>query len=407
MFPLNSLSTAGPVASLADIASQYEVLHFYDGPVLFTGVNAVGSRVLGSLLERDSAAQIARFMHVLVPPHQFAAFLRRSVSYLEILTEAESIFVVDRAYDSSTQAVYVGKLADIPASRRPLANSFCPPREVEGSLEYVSVLDGPKTSQHRADAGTVSVLTGSVTRMLKEAVRSIYPKEMFDVDIALKAASFDITFSIQMSDTFVYESYRQYVQLYLDFCINRFHAEATKIAHAPIAEAPFFEKLKEIRNAASHSEPDDGASLVSSIARSMRGLDEIGQLLNQQLTSVTLYTPDMTLVGVIDKTTSSLQEIALDAFDAASQDVTVDATEKTYEIFVYSLNKESRKGSAYVLTDSAKTMPRARIEIQGTESLDESPYTTSIDKSVRITAHGIATKKNGAVVKLLISSATL
>jgi hypothetical protein len=70
-------------ADAALIDRGYEDLLLYDFPVLFTGMNRLNERVVGSLVENVKSFE--SYLHSIVDEKLFIGFLRREISYLELL----------------------------------------------------------------------------------------------------------------------------------------------------------------------------------------------------------------------------------------------------------------------------------------------------------------------------------
>jgi hypothetical protein len=117
------------------IADNYAVLHFDDDPILFSGTNRYGNRIIGSLVDHDDDNRIARFFHVIVDSRTHFDFINQKITYLHILKNSKLIYAVDRSYDEKTQMLYHLEFDQIPFQYIPLEGSFCPKQNLKYGLK--------------------------------------------------------------------------------------------------------------------------------------------------------------------------------------------------------------------------------------------------------------------------------
>jgi hypothetical protein len=101
------------------IVSEYEVLHFDEMPILFTGVNRYDSRIIGSSVEEDFDRKIARYFHVVISADDYTAFRRGRVSYRDLIDRSPAVFVIDESFDGTERTVCVIRPSEIPDEYRP------------------------------------------------------------------------------------------------------------------------------------------------------------------------------------------------------------------------------------------------------------------------------------------------
>ena len=79
--PQNKITTT----DLPIIANNYTVLHFDEFPMLFCGNNQYGNYIIGSLLCEDEEKDIFRYLHLIVKPYDFESFIKKQISYLNLI----------------------------------------------------------------------------------------------------------------------------------------------------------------------------------------------------------------------------------------------------------------------------------------------------------------------------------
>ena len=104
---------------LSIISDNYEVLHFDEFPILFTGTNIYGNTIVGSLA-CDNEDDVFRYFHVIVSLKDFAEFKNQTKSYLDLLKIAQSVFVLDKDINGNVKNTYLLPLNKIPKDYLPL-----------------------------------------------------------------------------------------------------------------------------------------------------------------------------------------------------------------------------------------------------------------------------------------------
>lgn len=105
------------------IERDYADLLFADFPVLFTGRNRAGSRILGSSVEEERATEAS--LHAEVSDETFDDFVARRISYPEALRRARSLYLIHRT-GGEPPKVWGITFSDIPEEYRPHETAFCP-----------------------------------------------------------------------------------------------------------------------------------------------------------------------------------------------------------------------------------------------------------------------------------------
>src|SRR4051812_10271375 len=85
---------------IALIDSDYDELLFHDFPILFTGRNRYGERIVGSFVDRLPDVDV--YLHSIVDEKTFSKFDNQIITYLELLKSAKLMFRLD--FDNSQNA---------------------------------------------------------------------------------------------------------------------------------------------------------------------------------------------------------------------------------------------------------------------------------------------------------------
>jgi len=420
--PLRNSGRLKATPDAALIVTDYETLHEEQEPVLFTGMNRFGARILGTFVAESIKTRTRRFLHVQVHAGDYAEFIRGKLTYLQILQKVGTAFVVDRRSGRSRRTTIVAKdIDEIPVEYLPTENSLAPPPMIQAGPEYVQKLGGRLGEQHSADPNQLSRLLESVPLLLTgpfEGMNLGY-KVRADV-VAFQEGSFEVKFAlrheVETEDFPLFPriiKYPEYAQIHLDFCMNDFTTEAPAIAQGNYFAAPRFVELVDAhrglrdRLGMPATEPSDPRPVLRTVERSTRALDEMATLIGDDLDSITLLNvADGTrmTVGILDDRSPAALQAALDLIEPITQQLTEDTQERDHDILIYALNKETRHGSAHVVSQS-KRQRRSRFAIDPSADLD--PFLESFRYSNTLRVKGTAiTNSSGQVVRLRIQGAS-
>jgi hypothetical protein len=230
---------------IALIASHEDVLLADEMPILFTGLNALNDRVLGSFHRLISGGE--RYLHVIVRAESYRQFRLRRVTYRQILESCADVFTVDRFFRGPDIAIRTVRLSDLPKTKLPSEDSFSPAEpDLASSAGFSAHLTGSKANQHRAPAETLAGILEGINSLARRAVEVLLGSRDGTAEVhALKEGSFDIQFSVvprqETMDTQIERDRRnealgQYVQL----ATERFIFESEAIGQGKSEAAPCF-----------------------------------------------------------------------------------------------------------------------------------------------------------------------
>jgi hypothetical protein len=116
----------GPTFSI-----RYQTLHYDCDPILFTGFNLSGDRVLGSLMWDDEDNGSVYNLFTLVSPEEFEKFANLEISYREILDNSKNVWISKRYNFSEIRTFYRIDLHELPEDILPTYDSFLPAKYEE------------------------------------------------------------------------------------------------------------------------------------------------------------------------------------------------------------------------------------------------------------------------------------
>ncbi|WP_437816571.1 hypothetical protein [Sorangium sp. So ce1078] len=421
MFALDPRTLVHGVDDLALIHDEYEDIHFDEMPILFTGVNRYRSRVLGSSVEEDTDAKIERHFHVLVSPDTYMAFMLRKVSYRQIMIDAGHVFVVDCAFDRSWCNVYRVETGSIPEDYMPLEDSFCPDRSLEGSYIFGASLKGKRADLHQAAPADLRVIESSLPGVVTDAIGVVQrysdAPPARPMVMGYGPGSFKLRFSVQPTGpiNLLGISESAFTLRYVDFCINRFHDEVRELGSESGEEPRHFGELldtyqKIVNFGAVHRPGDarrekDKTELLTSIRRSVDRLAELAEIVGSNFTSIELFNMMSdgaeTLICAFDRAAAHRLSAAVDVYDRLVDKADEDVSPLTYDMVVYTLNTETRRGKAHVFIGDS-LQQRVSITISGNKPLEETRFTASLDKSKRISAKARGKRVSGKLKSLRV-----
>lgn len=395
------------------ILNEYQTLHFDEVPILFTGVNKYGSRVLGSSVEDSARAKVSRFFYIVVSTEQYLGFLRRKLSYRDIIVGRGSVFVVDQSFSGELKSTYLVNLAHVPAQYIPLENSYCPVEHFRPSLTFGTVLKGKLADLHEADSADLRVVDECFPGIVQDALGSLGQARLTSRSTVQPylSGSFRIQFNVVPSGQLPLvpggmDAYKSYAALYLDFCLNHFQDEFSAAIAEGRNDAPFFQNLLGAYcTLVGSSDATVASELMASARKSVDRLNDLSTIVGGNFSSVELFNVhdgSETLVGTFDKYMAAELSQSTDRYDAlVGGGVVEDESPLDYSILIYNLNTETRRGQAYIAAGDSLT--RVRFIIKGSDPLEQTIFTSSLDKSIKIKVAAQATRVAGKLKSLKIS----
>ena len=423
MFEINSQYKVD--SSLPIIRENYQVLHFDEFPILFSGTNKFANKLIGSLAYEDYENDSFRYFIIIVDDKQYSKFFNGGVSYLNLIKECEELFIVDKDINDNVLSSYHIPLTVLPSEYLPLQNSFIPNRKIAStSLNFGFSLKGKLANLHKAFVHDINSVNQKIYSYLEESIEvlrnlsldpQIYSQPSrngsyrLNFDIELKQDPQLAIFQVDPNKVgeFV-NQYLQYIAYSLPNEIDGFFIDSPSTSKN-------FQLLQEsLANVyKSGSLPTSSTItdlLVDNINTSAHKLSEITEYLktSESFDSIEIgnyITEDFfSSIGLVDGEykSSVIEKLHPDenllVFDEKS--IVSDETPQNYRILVYKLNRYSGKAGARLYYDEENfNIVRLHID-RGDKELSNSVYTKSLDEDKVVDVRGIATKINGVYKKL-------
>ncbi|MBF0345636.1 MAG: hypothetical protein HQL06_15590 [Nitrospirae bacterium] len=399
-------------SDLALIENNYQTLLYDDEPILYTGTNKYGNRILGSSVEEDYESKIERYFHTIIDSKTYNDFLRKEISYLSIMQKGKSIFVIDKSFDSNTIQIYLINIDEIPVDYLPSVDSYCPEQELQSSFSYALKLKGKLADLHFAISKEVEKIQESFIELLQSSFNTClkyfiqkpyiwitpYSEGSFKIQFVIKLTKNKQITLIQKDDMI-----SNFVSDYLKYCLNDLPIEVDKI-FAIEEDVVQFSKLickyQNLYDTLKIKVPDEIKDiLLNSIKDSVTLLDKLTEDIGDNYTYIELSNIEMNVgndlektIGVIDSSFKHSIEKANKVIEKTSKvNEIVDDEPQEYIIHIYHLNTETGKGRAYIYNkNNDKVMSQPKIQIRDFESLEETKYTESLHLNKWINVKGVA-----------------
>jgi len=203
--------------------------------------------------------------------------------------------------------------------------------------------------------------------------------------------------------------YYEFANQYVDYCVNHFQYEGEHITSANWREtAPKFAALLDGYRASARGvgAGEHVFELLQRIRKSVDRLQDLTAIIGQNFTTVELRSVTEAgdnIIGVLDGKSAERIANSAEMYDANEGHAREDVADTEYRIIVYNLNVESRRGHAYVIEDAADSLPRVRFQVSGTEPLEGSPFTASLDRTQKIVVVGRGKYVSNKIRTLMIS----
>ena len=403
------------------INKDLKVLHFDEEPILFSGLTEFGYRVLASLVDEDQDNEkkwFARYFYVILKGQQYAQFLSNKISYLQILQDSPTVFIVDRYYKSKSYKSCQTTLAKIPEDYIPTKDSYCPTTNSPYSLSYFVSLKGQLADHFYAVSSELSSIQESFSNLLSHA--AIIMKSFFEdfqvYQSAYVPSSFQMSFDIvskNKPNLFLNkEDFSEAFNSIVNYCFASLPndvellygsenglSESTAYNHLLKQIRSFYgksittppENLEEIVKSSFHKVLYDLEGITKNIGKNYDRLDVFNKLNSGE--NVTL--------GELDQTDRDKIEDSVVLLESIDNSIFQDASARQYEIHIYSLNIDSRKGKADI-RDELQVASKPRIKINGNGTLEGTKFSSSLHLNQFITVNAIGKWQKGRCISLEI-----
>ncbi len=396
-------------------------MSYDDIPVLYTGVNSLGNRILGSFIREDGGVQ--EYFHSIIDPATYASYVNQKINYLTALAKAKAIFVIQRHCDNVQQVIPVN-FTDIPKEYLPLESSLCPEYEISPSLIYPISLAGGLANSHQAKPEKVSETQNQIAKFLRSPFKRLLKLLDVNAEVYLLAVnnqahvegSFKINYNVQVEErklSLFHESepYLRFLNSYILYCLNSLPEDATRLSENSTEHLTRFnglwseyEALIGIGRKNREVIKDGFIEDIIKVAEDLNIIsDMVGDSYDQIIFS-SLSGSEEHPLGVINEAYKDEIVIALAKIEEASgKTVIKDAEPQTYKIYIYDLNTDTRTGRALSPHPTEKDkFIKPSIRISGAEALTSTKYTESLHLDKMIEVKGRGTKVDNILKSLEI-----
>lgn len=413
------------VSDLPIITQNYLEIAADENPILYTGTNDYGNRILGVIVEESEEDFTVRYFHMIINDDTYYAFINKELSLRKIIEQTKIIFVLDFNGGLLIDNNLIS-LEEIPSDYLPLEDSYCPEGFFTPSLNFGVSLKGKKAELHIVEVPDANNIQTSFADVLKNALRGIDELGLnarFYLEPA-KLGSYRVNYRIEFENTqqglFQVDPklIADYLQSFLNYVVTKLpNEERNALKEENISSVAF----KEVENKLTHifeeshvsiSEEELEKKLVENINESAAKFENVTnqiknsssfdkiELINYQADGGELG------LGIIDQTFfDSIKEKLVVKAPIVSTDVyDEDTTSKTYRIRVYKFNTENGNCWAYFYPNS-ETDENHKIPIyiiKNEKEYHNSILTKSMDEQKVVNIIGMAERVNGRVVTLTV-----
>ncbi|KFF03878.1 hypothetical protein [Chryseobacterium luteum] len=411
-------------SELPVITSNYTVLHFDEYPILFTGTNKFGNKIIGSFCDEDDDKNSLIYFIVIVSEKDYGYFYKKKLSYRDLILNTKEIFVLEKTFNNTIINSYLLPTSEIPTDYIPLENSFIPEKFIVAeTLNYSFSLKGKLADLHRGLVNDINSMNLKIYDYLNEASKTL---AVFGISSRIlsqpsQVGSYRLNFDIDIipnPQLAFFEAKKEkvtdFLNLYLNYISYKLPQEKNNFLNGNVDESENFSVVKdsffEIFQS-SNQEPDPKSAdvLIDGINTTAEKLSDISEFLKSNESFDTLevgvvdYKDQFFSNGIIDRDYKNIVETKLLYSESIANDIKVvtDETPKEYRILVFSINSESGKGLARLYTDSSENFSRIRLAInRNNKDLTHTIFTKSLNEDKVVTVSGIATIVDGIYKKL-------
>lgn len=421
---LNLIGAPLKNSELPVITSNYKILHFDEYPILFTGTNNFGNKIIGSFCDEDDDRDSLIYFSIIVNDQDYSNFYKKKISYRDLIIKSKEVFVLEKNFNNVMINSYLVSTTDLPSEYIPLKNSYIPEKYViSESLNYSFSLKGKLADLHKGLVDDINSINSKIYDYLNEASKTL---TVFGITsrvlsqpshIGSYRLNFDIDIISNPQLTF-FEADRnkvvEFLTLYINYVAYKLPQEEDDFLNSDVDKSDNFSILKNsfydiFRS--SNQEPTVKASdiLVDGINNTAEKLSNISEFIksNESFDTVEIGLIDSKdqffSNGIIDNNYKYIIESKLlsNEFIQEEREIITDETPKDYRILVFSINSESGKGLARLYADSSEKFSRIRLAVERNDKdLTHTIFTKSLNEDKVVTVSGIATMINGVYKKL-------
>ncbi|WP_157474546.1 hypothetical protein [Dyadobacter sp. Leaf189] len=428
MFEIDEKYKQEKESDIFTIADNYQVFHFDEFPILFSGTNIYGNRILGSLISEDEDGYLFHYMHFLVTDKEYVLFTKGVSTYRDLLLKKQLIYIVEKTINGELNQNFIIDVNLIPAEYLPLEKSFCPNVQSVLGLNYSFSLQGKLADVYSAIPKVAASITTSIESIFLNLLKplnipSIDPKLLLTVP---SEGSFKINFRITVDRKGQLplffgnqdESIQEYVQNFIEYLLNDFTSETELLLEREAnLNKVDFEDLgidkeskysKKITSKLANVYQSIGLpysksaeqKTMSSILKSVDHLDKIGEEIGKGFIQIEVLGHDNNdkdiSIGLINADFAEEIVEQIQYIEEYGKVVEIDDEYQQYNLQIYDLNTDTRKGTAHIKNKYVDDIwDKPKIKIIGDSNLIKSTFTESLHLNKFITVSAKAKSVNG------------
>lgn len=394
-----------------NISDNFHVFHFDEFPILYAGTNYLGNKIIGSLAHEDDENDVFRHFHFIVTNKQYNDFVKRKISYRNLIISIGELFIIDKHISGSIVNVYHAPIDVLPLDYLPLENIFCPNVERAIGFDYTVSLQGDMADLHEAFSSTIASVGKSADKILNRLGDALKIK-LFNPHVYQLPSiegSFELKFRVKVDGTglFYKEEYlKNYFQLCLNYSINTLPVEAKQLAIGNTFDTLFEKEIVPSAVAVYESfsykmEESYIEELKLNLLEVVNDIDDIGSQVGKGFNAIEFSGVDVenkdVSIGYIDKQYAEEITAISQYIEALPQKGEVsDESYQDYRILVYDLNIDTRNGTAHIANAAdADIMENPKIKVEGKADLAGSVFTESLHFNKWIIVKAKAKMVNG------------
>ncbi|WP_461114143.1 hypothetical protein [Spirosoma jeollabukense] len=375
-----------------NISENFHVFHFDEFPILYAGTNYLGNKIIGSLAcEEDD---MFRHFSLLISNKQYNDFVKRKVSYRDLILSNQNISIVDKDINGKQLATYYLPTQLLPLDYLPLENVFCPNVERAIGFDYMVSLQGKIADIHEAFSNTVAEVGKSADKILNRIGDALKIKALNAQVFQMPSieGSFELKFRVKVDYAglfFQEQLIKRYFQLCLEYSVNTLPGEAKQLATGEISGTSFerdiISSARQVYESFSYKiEEDNIQNFTTNILKNMDEIESISAQVGKGFNTIEFSGFDVenkeVSIGYIDKQyADEIEEINQYIAEIPHKGEILDDSYQEYRILVYDLNIDTRKGTAHISNGvDVDIMDNPKIKIEGEGDLAGSVFTESL-----------------------------
>jgi len=411
------------ISDLPNIVDNYLELLADEYPILYTGTNKYGNRILGVIIEESDDFSV-HYFHVIIDDVSYYGFIDKKLTLRQILKAAGLMFIVSYKGENIFDKNLIS-YSEIPEDYLPLEDSYCPDGFFIPSLNFGVSLKGKLADNHLIEIQDANQVQTSFGEVLTNALRTLDDFELNPICYLEPAetGSFRVNYRIEFkpiqASLFHIDDklLADYLKGLLNFIIDKLPQEGYTLKARNINSEAFTEvetKLERIYEASSMGVPANQLleeKLIENINKSALKFEEVSnqiknsnsfariELINYEENGGELG------LGVIDKDffDSIKTKLTIEEHAVIASKIEEDQVAKTYRVRVYHLNTESGNCWAYFYPDESEYHFKIPIRIRKNEKeYHNSILSKSLDEKKVISIIGYAERTDDKVSSITV-----